>query len=54
MPVGFRNLQEFEENISNDEHLRGLEERDGGVYAHLNEYETMSVEVDKPHIDITR
>jgi predicted SAM-dependent methyltransferase len=52
--AGFRNLQEFEENISDDEHLRDLEERDGGVNMRWSDYETMSVEVEKPRIGGTR
>jgi predicted SAM-dependent methyltransferase len=51
---GFRNAQEFEENISNDEHLRNLEERDAGVNARWNDYETMSLEVEKPRASTTR
>ena len=51
--VGFRNVREFEENISDDEHLRELEERDDGVTARWSAYETMSVEVDKPRTDDT-
>jgi predicted SAM-dependent methyltransferase len=46
--VGFRNVQSFELNVSDDEHLRDLEERDGGVNERWNEYETMSIEVEKP------
>jgi predicted SAM-dependent methyltransferase len=51
---GFRNAQELDENISDDEHLRDLEERDSGVNARWNDYETMSVEVEKPRADTTR
>ncbi len=51
---GFRNPQEFEENISNDEHLRNLEERDTGVNDRWNDYETMSLEVEKPRATTTR
>jgi predicted SAM-dependent methyltransferase len=46
--AGFRNLQEFEENISGDEHLRDLEARDTGVNKRWSDYETMSIEVEKP------
>ena len=46
--AGFTSVQEFEENISGDDHLRGLEERDTGVNARLSDYETMSVEAVKP------
>jgi predicted SAM-dependent methyltransferase len=52
--AGFRNVQEFEENISDDEHLRGLEERDTGVNVRWSDYETMSVEVEKPRSGTTR
>jgi predicted SAM-dependent methyltransferase len=48
--AGFRNVREFEENISTDEHLRDLEERDSGVNARFSDYETMSVEAEKPGI----
>jgi predicted SAM-dependent methyltransferase len=51
--VGFRNVREFEENASDDEHLRELEERDDGVTARWSAYETMSVEVEKPRADTT-
>jgi predicted SAM-dependent methyltransferase len=51
--VGFRNVRAFEENISNDDHLRNLEERDSGVTARWSAYETMSVEVEKPRADTT-
>ena len=51
---GFRNPQEFEENISNDEHLRNLEERDTGVNVRWSDYETMSLEVEKPRATTTR
>lgn len=46
--AGFRNPQSFEENVSNDEHLANLEERDTGVNVRWSDYETMSVEVEKP------
>jgi predicted SAM-dependent methyltransferase len=46
--VGFQNVQEFEENISRDPHLRDLEARDTGVNKRWSDYETMSVEVEKP------
>jgi len=46
--AGFRNVRQFQQNISDDEQLRGLEERDGGVNERWNEYETMVVEVEKP------
>ena len=52
--AGFRNPQAFEENSSNDAHLRDLEERDGGVNACASHYETMSVEVEKPGPQSTR
>ena len=52
--AGFRNPQAFEENISDDEHLRHLEERDGGVNVCASHYETMSVEVEKPGPQSTR
>jgi predicted SAM-dependent methyltransferase len=52
--VGFRNLQEFEENVSFDKHLRNLEERDGGVNMRWSDYETMSVEVEKPRQTTSR
>ena len=45
---GFRNPQAFEENISDDEHLRDLEERDSGVNVRWSAYETMSIEAEKP------
>jgi predicted SAM-dependent methyltransferase len=51
--TGFQNPQQFEENISHDEHLRDLEERDTGVNVRWSNYETMSVEVEKPRT-ITR
>lgn len=51
--VGFGNVREFEENISDDEHLRELEERDDGVTARWSAYETMSVEVEKPRAATT-
>ena len=46
--AGFRNVQKFDANISNDEHLRDLEERDAGVNERWNDYETMIIEVEKP------
>jgi predicted SAM-dependent methyltransferase len=46
--AGFINPQEYEENISNDPHLRDLEERDSGVTVRWSNYETMSLEVEKP------
>ena len=52
--AGFENVQEFEENVSNDEHLRNLEERDGGHNQRFSNYETMSVEVEKPRTQTTR
>jgi predicted SAM-dependent methyltransferase len=52
--AGFSGPQTFEENISNDVHLRGLEERDAGVNERWNNYETMSVEVEKPRRSQTR
>jgi predicted SAM-dependent methyltransferase len=52
--AGFTNAQEFEENISNDPHLRDLEERDTGVNVRWSDYETMSVEVEKPSNTTTR
>jgi predicted SAM-dependent methyltransferase len=52
--AGFRNPQAFEENISNDAHLRDLEERDTGVHARWSNDETMSVEVEKPLVTTTR
>jgi len=51
--VGFRNVRELEENISTDQHLRNLEERDSGVNARFSDYETMSVEAEKPRISTT-
>lgn len=51
--AGFRNPQTFDENISNDEHLRDLEERDSGVNQRWSAYETMSVEVEKPRASTT-
>jgi predicted SAM-dependent methyltransferase len=51
--AGFRNLQEFEENMSNDPHLMGLEQRDTGVTVRWSHYETMSVEVEKPALSST-
>ena len=51
--VGFRNVREFEEDISTDEHLRDLEERDSGVNGPFSDYETMSVEAEKPRISTT-
>lgn len=51
--AGFQNVQEFEENISDDEHLRNLEERDTGVNVRWNDYETMSIEVEKPRTATT-
>lgn len=50
---GFHNPTEFEENVSNDPHLRELEERDTGVNARWSAYETMSIEVEKPRISTT-
>jgi predicted SAM-dependent methyltransferase len=52
--AGFQSPQEFEENISSDAHLRNLEERDTGVNVRWSDYETMSVEVEKPRITTTR
>jgi predicted SAM-dependent methyltransferase len=52
--AGFQNAREFEENISDDEHLRNLEERDTGANARWNDYETMSLEVEKPRANTTR
>ncbi len=46
--AGFRNVQEFEEDISHDAHLRDLEGRDTGELARWNNYESMSVEAEKP------
>jgi predicted SAM-dependent methyltransferase len=46
--AGFRDPETFDENMSNDPHLKGLEERDSGVNARWSAYETMSVEVLKP------
>jgi predicted SAM-dependent methyltransferase len=46
--AGFQNPRTFEENISDDPHLRELEERDSGVTVRWSNYETMSVEVEKP------
>ncbi len=46
--AGFREPQEFEENMSNDPVLEGLEERDTGVNARWSAFETMSMEVVKP------
>lgn len=45
---------EFEENISNDQNLRDLEERDGGALMRWSDYETMSVEVEQPRTTTTR
>lgn len=52
--AGFQNPQEFQENISDEEHLRDLEERDTGVNVRWSDYETMSIEVEKPRIGTTR
>lgn len=52
--AGFRNVQEFEANLSNDPHLADLEQRDTGVNARWSAYETMSVEVEKPRRATTR
>ena len=52
--AGFRNVKEFEENVSDEPHLRNLEERDTGVNARWSDYETMSVEVEKPRATTTR
>ena len=52
--AGFQDPKVFEENISDDEHLRDLEERDSGVNVRWSHYETMSVEVEKPRISTTR
>ncbi|MEO6223569.1 MAG: methyltransferase domain-containing protein [Vicinamibacterales bacterium] len=52
--AGFGNVREFEQNISSDEQLRDLEERDSGVNARWNDYETMSVEAEKPRTATTR
>ena len=52
--AGFQNIQEFEENISRDEHLRDLERRAEGAIARWNAYETMSLEVEKPKDHRTR
>jgi predicted SAM-dependent methyltransferase len=49
--VGFRNVREFEENVSTDPHLSNLEERDTGVNVRFSEYETMCVEAEKPPIN---
>lgn len=51
--AGFRNVQEFEENVSDDEYLSHLEERDAGVNVRWNDYETMSIEVEKPRTATT-
>ena len=45
---------EFEENISNNEHLRELEEWDADVYVRWSDYETMTIEVEKPRTATTR
>ena len=52
--AGFVNAQSFEENISSDPHLRELEERDSGVTVRWSNYETMSLEVEKPRAATTR
>ena len=52
--AGFRNPRAFDENVSDDEHLRDLEERDGGVNVCASEFETMSIEVQKPGPQLTR
>jgi predicted SAM-dependent methyltransferase len=52
--AGFQDVQEFEENISDDQHLSDLEERDTGVNVRWSDYETMSVEVEKPGTATTR
>lgn len=52
--AGFRSPQAFDENVSDDEHLRDLEERDDGVNVCASHYETMSVEVEKPAAQSTR
>ncbi len=52
--AGFQNVRAFEENVSNDDELRNLEERDGGVNQRFSNYETMSVEVEKPGASTTR
>jgi predicted SAM-dependent methyltransferase len=46
--AGFTSPEQFEENISNHDHLRDLEERDTGANARWSDYETMSVEAGKP------
>jgi hypothetical protein len=46
--AGFRNVKEFEEDISDDAHLRDLELRDVGELARWSDYESMSIEAEKP------
>lgn len=46
--AGFRDVREYEENLSDNEHLLGLEERDTGVNVRWSDYETMSIEAGKP------
>ena len=48
MRAGFQNVREFEENVSNDPYLRDLEARIGGVNERWSDYETMTIEVEKP------
>ncbi len=45
---GFVNPRRVEENTSDDEHLRNLEERGSSDMSRWNRYETMSIEVEKP------
>ena len=52
--AGFVNPQQYDENLSSDAHLRDLEERDSGVTVRWSNYETMSVEVEKPRAGTTR
>ena len=46
--AGFENVREFEENISHDPYLRDLEARVGGMFERWSDYETMTIEVEKP------
>ncbi len=46
--AGFQNVREFEENISDDPFLRNIEARVGSVNQRWSDYETMTLEVEKP------
>ena len=52
--AGFQDVQQFELNESDDEHLRDIEARDTGVHAHVNAHETMVIQAEKPRTATTQ